>query len=117
MKRGETFLSEEIKELHWRPFQRDSGLSVWDLSGPISHTLSLRFGSLSCEHTKAGHVGGPGEGPWLIPSAAATPSTAGPSGREEPHSHFLSGVKRLKVISQRALKGPSQELLHNLPGQ
>lgn len=41
MKRGETFLSEEIKELHWRPFQHYSGLFVCGLSGPISHTLSL----------------------------------------------------------------------------
>lgn len=41
MKRGETFLSEEIKELHWRCFQHYSRLFVRGLSGPISHTLSL----------------------------------------------------------------------------
>lgn len=101
MKRGETFLSEEIKELHRRPFQRDSGPSVGGLSGRISHTWSPRSGSLSCAHTKAGDVGVPRGRPPAdtiggshplhggSPRQRGTPLTFPSRGREA-QSHFTT---------------------------
>lgn len=110
MKRGETFLSEEIKELHWRPFQHYSWLFVWGLSGRISHTLplcsklSLLWGhkSLPCR--------GPREKPPLPESHGQQPSPTTASGKW-PNPIFSPVQKDLKSFHCLHCRDPVRSVI------